>query len=39
MSRDLHVLVEEAAEPVSSEHVDGRAGWSWGVARRRVLMQ
>ena len=24
-SRDVHVLVEEAAEPVSSEHVNGRA--------------
>jgi hypothetical protein len=39
MSRDLHVLVEKAAEPISSEHVDGRAGWSCGVARRRVLLQ
>ena len=36
---DLHVLVEEAAEPVSSEYADGRPGGSSGVAHRRVLVQ
>ena len=38
-SRDLDVLVEEAAEPVSSENVDRRDGGSPGVALGRALMQ
>ena len=38
-SRDLHVLVEEAAEPVSSEHVDRWPGGSRGVVHGRALMQ
>jgi len=38
-SRDLHVLVEEATESVSSEHADGRAGRSSGVANGRALLQ
>ena len=38
-SRDLHVLVEEAAEPVSSEHVDRWPGGSRGVVYGRALMQ
>jgi hypothetical protein len=38
-SRDVHVFVEEATEPVSSEDVDGCAGGSRGVARGRALMQ
>jgi hypothetical protein len=35
----VHVLVEEAAEPVSPEDVDGGAGGSRGVAHGRALMQ
>ena len=39
MSCDLHILVEEAAEPVSSERPDGRAG-GWGSAAcGRALLQ
>ena len=38
-SRDLHVLVEEAAEPVSSEHVDRWPGGSRAVVHGRALMQ
>ena len=38
-SRDLHVLVEETTESVSSEHADGRAGRSSGVANGRALLQ
>ena len=38
-SCDVHVLVEEAAEPVSPEDVDGGAGGSRGVAHGRALMQ
>jgi hypothetical protein len=38
-SRDLHVLVEEAAKPVSSKHMDGRFGGSRGVIYGRALMQ
>jgi uncharacterized protein YndB with AHSA1/START domain len=38
-SRDVHVLVEEAAEPLSSEHVNGRAGGSRGVVHGRALVQ
>jgi hypothetical protein len=38
-SRDLHVLVEEAAEPVSSTDVDGCAGGSQSVVYGWALMQ
>ena len=38
-SRDLLIFVEEAAEPVSSEHVNGRAGGSRGVVHGRPLVQ
>jgi hypothetical protein len=39
LSFDLHVLVYEAAEPVSSEHADGRTG-TWRVAAcGRALIQ
>ena len=38
-SCDLHVLVDEAAEPVSSEHADGRPGAWRGVACGRALIQ
>jgi hypothetical protein len=37
-SCDVRVLVEEAAEPVSPEDVDGGAGGSRGVAHGRALM-
>ena len=37
-SCDLQVLVDEAAEPVPSEHADGRHG-TWRVAGGRVLVQ
>jgi len=39
MSCDLDVLVEEAAKPVSSKHVDGCFGGSRGVIYGRALMQ
>ena len=38
-SCDLHVFVDEAAEPVSSEWPDGRLGTWRSVARGRPLMQ
>jgi hypothetical protein len=38
-SCDLHVLVYEAAEPVSSEDPDGRPGMRRGVACGRALVQ
>ena len=38
-SCDLHILVDEAAEPVSSQRPDGRSG-AWGSgAGGRALMQ
>jgi hypothetical protein len=39
MSCDLHVLVEEAAEPVSSERPDDRSGGWSSTAFGRALMQ
>ena len=39
MSCDLHVLVDEAAEPVSSQRPDGRSGARRSAARGRALMQ
>ena len=38
-SCDLHVLVDEAAEPVSSERSDDRSGGLRGTAVGRVLME
>ena len=39
-SCDLQVLVDEAAEPVPSEHADGRRPGTWrGVGSGRVLVQ
>ena len=38
-SCDLHVLVDEAAEPVSSERPDGRAGTWRSAACGRALIQ
>jgi hypothetical protein len=38
-SCDLQVLVDEAAEPVPSEHADGVPGFWRGVACGRVLVQ
>jgi len=38
-SCDVHVLVEEAAEPVSSTDVDGCAGGSQSVVYGWALMQ
>ncbi len=38
-SCDLQVLVDEAAESVSSEHADARSGTWWGVACGRALVQ
>jgi hypothetical protein len=38
-SCDLHVLVEEAAEPDSSERVDGRPGTWRAAACGRALIQ
>ena len=38
-SCDLQVLVDEAAEPVPSEHADARLGRWWGVACGRALVQ
>jgi hypothetical protein len=32
---DLHILVDETAEPVSAEYADGRPGTWRGVARGR----
>jgi hypothetical protein len=39
MSRDLHALVEKAAEPVSSEHVASGGRGSRGVASGRALVK
>jgi len=39
MSCELDVLVEEAAEPVTSERPDDRSGGWRGTARGRALMQ
>jgi len=36
---DLQVLVDEAAEPVSSEHADGRTGTWRDTACRLSLIQ
>ena len=38
-SRCPHILVDEAAEPVSSEHADARSGTRRGVACGRALVQ
>jgi hypothetical protein len=38
-SCELQVFVDEAAEPVPSEHADGRPGTCWGVGCGRVLVQ
>ena len=38
-SCDLHVLVNEAAEPVSSQWPDGRAGGRGSAACGRVLIE
>jgi hypothetical protein len=38
-SRDLHVLMYEAAESVSSQRLDGCSGQRGGGACGRVLMQ
>jgi hypothetical protein len=36
---DLQVLVDESAEPVSSEHADGGPGFWRGAACGRLLIQ
>jgi hypothetical protein len=38
-SRDLHVFVYEAAEPISSQRPNGRLGGRRSAARRRELME
>jgi hypothetical protein len=38
-SRDLQILVEEAAEPVASQRPDDRSGGWWDTARGRALIQ
>jgi hypothetical protein len=38
-SCDLQVHVDEAAEPVSSEHADGRPKTWWGTAYGRALIE
>src|SRR5262245_46984895 len=38
-SGDLHVLVDEAAEPVTSQHADGRPRTWRDAARGRALIQ
>ena len=38
-SRDLHILVDETAEPVASQRPDDRSGGRWDTARGRALIQ
>ena len=38
-SRDLHILVDETAEPVASQRPDDRSGGWRGTARGRALIQ
>ena len=38
-SGDLHVFVDEAAESISPERPDGRAGAWWGAALGWVLIE
>ena len=38
-SRDLHILVDETAEPVASQRPDDRSGGWRSTARGRALIQ
>ena len=38
-SCDLHVFVDEPAEPISPERPDGSAGTRWSVASGSVLIE